>query len=109
MHIISTTIGRRLVAVTALALGLGYGGLSNGIAPANAVPAGPGGLTTCIDLDENGQPQCDHGDDEGGGGFDGPDGFETPPADPDPEPPVDPEIPDAPVDDPVVAEPTFTG
>ncbi|MEL7210183.1 MAG: hypothetical protein AAGK32_18460, partial [Actinomycetota bacterium] len=49
------------------------------------------GLSTCTDIDLDGQPQCDH---PGHGGGDEP---ETP------------EVPEAPVDDPVVANPTFTG
>lgn len=83
-----TTIPTRIAAV-ALAIALGFAGLT--ALPAGANPfGGPDGLSTCTDLDENGIPQCDHpghGDDED----------------------EDQEVPDAPVDDPVIADPTFTG
>jgi hypothetical protein len=85
---------KRLVAgLVALLLGLGVLGLS---APAGA---DIDDLTTCVDVDENGQPQCETPDD-------GVDDFVNPTEDPDGG---GGELPPAPVDDPVVADATFTG
>jgi hypothetical protein len=92
-----TNLTKRLIAALALALGV-----SLTAAPAfAAIPDGPGGLTTCVDLDENGFPQCPHpGGDE-----------DLPEAQPDPEdePEVDDSSDPAPVDDAIVATPNFTG
>ena len=84
MTIIGKTIATLVATVLSLALFLAAG-------PASANPGIDGGLTPCIDLDENGFPQCD--DDE--------------PEDEDED--EDPELPPADVDDVVVADPTFTG
>ena len=101
-----TTTLRRLALVGAL--GAGLFGIA---APAGAdpFPAGPGDLTTCVDVDIDGQPNCPNipdpiddftaptppedvpGDDDGGS-VDGGD-----------------ELPPAPVGDVVGANPTFTG
>jgi hypothetical protein len=85
---------KRLIAALALALGISFTA-----APAfAAIPDGPGGLTTCVDLDENGFPQCPSGDDD----------EDLPEQQPE-EPEVDDSSDPAPVDDAIVATPNFTG
>lgn len=113
------SITRRLIVVATLS-GISLAGLV--AAPAGAVPPGPGDLTTCVDVDIDGNPNCpsipdpiddftngepdvdEPEDDNDGGGTDGGgtdgggpsvDGSDT--------------LPDAPVGDVVVANPTFTG
>ena len=96
-----TNLSKRIA--TALALSLG---LSLASAPAFAAIPGPGDLTTCVDVDELGQPQCPHpgGDDE-----DLPEAQPEPEGDETPEPEVDDSSDPAPVDDAIVATPNFTG
>jgi hypothetical protein len=84
---------RWLGVLVAGLLGLGAFGLS---APAGA---DIDDLTTCVDVDDQGQPQCETPDDDDGTIDD----FTS--ETPDPEPP----LPPTPVDDPVVADANFTG
>jgi hypothetical protein len=87
------TINRKLIALLALALGLGLGGTSTVLANP-AIPSGD--YTTCVDLDEEGHPECEYPDDP-----------EEPPVE-EPDPGTE-DPPPAEVDDPVVADPNFTG
>lgn len=86
-----STTTKRLAAALALALGLSLAG-----APAFAAVPGPGDFTTCMELDPS---DCVTSED--------------PPEEPEPEPEDEPEVDDssetAPVDDPVIATPNFTG
>ena len=97
-----TKFTKRLTFALALSLGISLAG-----APAfAAIPDGPGDLTTCVDVDELGIPQCPHP------GGDEPDDEVQPEPEPEPEPET-PEVDDstevAPVDDAIVANPSFTG
>ena len=62
MTITRTT--RRIAVAVALTLGLGFGSASSALGELNDdIPQGPGGLTTCVDLDDQGHPECDYPDD----------------------------------------------
>ena len=106
------SLARRLALMVAVT-GFGLAGLV--ASPAGAVPDGPGDLTTCVDLDDQGQPNCpsipDPIDD-----FTAGDPVDPPDDTPDDTPDgggasVDGSdaLPPAPVGDVVVANPTFTG
>jgi len=100
----TTRTNRRLAAAVLTGL------LGLGVGLAGTADADIDDLTACPGPDDEGQiVDCGGGDDLPDGPDDVVNPTPDPDPDPDPEPEVDQDLPDAPVDDAVVADPTFTG